>query len=89
MSFTGLSFFVMGVLHPPAPQQPILKRAIPINNNPAIINNLSWAINACTAMAKPMTNLKALIKFQLLKIFCFIKANLNYNCSLFGNKGYK
>ena len=62
---------------------------MPVNNNPANPNKMSFATIACIIIAQPVIKRKDLIKFQLLNNVCFIKANVNLTTRLFGNKGYK
>ena len=69
-------FLFVGVLHPPAPQQPILKMGTQVNNTPKIPIVQSLAITACTIIAMPKPNLINLIKFQLPYIACFMKTDL-------------
>ena len=75
MSFEVSEVFfagVLGVLHPPIPQQPTLKIAMLANNKPAMPNSTSLAITACTNIAIPMPKRRNLKKFQLDKIDCFM-----------------
>ena len=62
------------------------------NSKPAIPNNISCNTIAWYSTAKPIKNLKARIKFQLLKIIRFIvllfTIKLTAEITFFGNKGY-
>lgn len=94
MSFASVCFCFGDTLQPRVPQQPILKRAITVNANPAIASKKSFDTTACTIIAIPISNLKTLIIFQLSKkvlfmcLFFFIIAKLCCLSAIPCNKGY-